>query len=249
MQGIQDLTGIIKDPGIAPAACIIGEPTLMQVVVANKGAAIFDCHVRGFPVHSSLRDKGISAVEIAAEIISWLNARQKRLLDEGRHDGFAFPHTSIHAGMIHGGTAHNITAQDCRFKFEIRALPGFDAGHIVDELQRYCRAELLPAMQAVNPDCNIRIDQVVNSPGLDETTNRHLAQAIMPLCNCLTPGRVSFGTEAGFMTQAGVPTVVCGPGDIGVAHMPDEYVEVGQLGLCLSFLDTLDNRLRQSPLL
>lgn len=249
MQGMQDLTGLLAESGIKPAACIIGEPTMMQVVVSNKGSAIFDCHVRGFPVHSSLRDKGISAVEIAAEMIVWLNGRQKRLLSDTRHDGFAFPFSSIHAGLIHGGTAANITAQDCHFRFEIRALPGFDANTVIAELQQFCETQLLPGMHAVSSECDIRFSPVVNSPGLDENTNRHLAQAIMPLCKCLTPGRVSFGTEAGFMTRAGVPTVVCGPGDISVAHMPDEFVPIDQLTLCMQFLDTLDHRLRQSPLL
>lgn len=249
MQGMQDLTDLLAKEGLSPSACVIGEPTMMQVVVANKGAAIFKVSVRGFPAHSSLRDTGVSAVEYSAEIISYLNAIQKRLRDAERHDGFDFPFTSLHAGRIHGGTAHNITAQDCEFVFEIRALPGVDANEILRDIQQYCDTQLLPAMKAISDECAITIEPVVNSPGLDETTNRNLAQAIMPLCNCLTPGRVSFGTEAGFMTQAGVPTVVCGPGSIHVAHQPDEFVEVSQLGKCVEFLDTLDVRLRQSALL
>jgi len=249
MQGMQDLTDLLAKEGLSPSACVIGEPTMMQVVVANKGAAIFKVSVRGFPAHSSLRDTGVSAVEYSAEIISYLNAIQKRLRDAERHDGFDFPFTSLHAGRIHGGTAHNITAQDCEFVFEIRALPGVDANEILGDIQQYCDTQLLPAMKAISDECAITIEPVVNSPGLDETTNRNLAHAIMPLCNCLTPGRVSFGTEAGFMTQAGVPTVVCGPGSIHVAHQPDEFVEVSQLGKCVEFLDTLDVRLRQSALL
>ncbi len=249
MQGMQDLTELLREAELSPSACVIGEPTMMQVIVANKGAAIFKVHVRGFSAHSSLRDTGVSAVEVSAEIISYMNGIQKKLRDQEKHEGFDFPHTSIHAGRINGGTAHNITAQDCDFVFEIRALPGVDANGILADIQAYCDTQLLPAMLAIHPDCSISIESVVNSPGLDETTNKNLAQAIMPLCNCLTPGRVSFGTEAGFMTQAGVPTVVCGPGSIHVAHQPDEYVEVEQLGRCMSFLDTLNARLRQAALL
>lgn len=249
MQGMQDLTGLLKEAGIKPAACVIGEPTLMQVIVANKGAAIFKVNVTGFPAHSSLRDTGVSAVEASAEIISYLNSVQRRLRETVHHDGFEFPYTSVHAGRINGGTAHNIMAQNCEFVFEIRALPGVDANEILRDIQRYCDTELLPPMQAIHEHCSIEISSVVNSPGLDETTNRNLAQAIMPLCNCLQPGRVSFGTEAGFMTQAGVPTVVCGPGSIHVAHQPDEYVDIDQLAQCANFLETLDARLRQSALL
>jgi acetylornithine deacetylase len=231
-----------------PAACIIGEPTMMQVVVANKGAAIYRCRVRGFSVHSSLRDQGVSAVEVAAEVVVFLNALQHRLNAAERHDGFEFPHTSVHSGMIRGGTAHNITAKDCEITFEVRALPGVSAASVVAQVREHCDSVLLPRMRAVSPECDIVIDEVVDAPGLDERGNTHLARAIMPLCNCSRPGRVSFGTEAGILQGVGVPTVVCGPGDIRVAHQPDEYVETAQLDLCLGFLDRLAGRLERGDL-
>ncbi len=248
MSGMQQLRSVIAQTGATPAACIIGEPTMMQVVVANKGAAIWKVKVRGHSVHSSLRDQGVSAVEIAAEMISFLTRQQQELNDGQRHDGFDFPFTSVHAGMIHGGTAHNITAQDCEFMFEIRALPGVKAQDILSKLQNYCDNELLPAMRRVSEDCAISIREVVNSPGLSDTGNKNLAQAIMPLCNCLEVGRVSFGTEAGWVTEAGVPTVVCGPGDINVAHQPDEFVETDQLMQCMTFLEKVGLRAAEEPL-
>ena len=248
MSGIQQLTPLINQLGAKPAACIIGEPTLMQVVVANKGAAIWHVQIRGHSVHSSLRDQGVSAVEIAAEMISFLNRLQTELNEGERHDGFDFPFSSVHSGMIHGGTAHNITAQDCEFKFEIRALPGVDASVFLNRLQAYVDQTLLPAMKQVNEQCAIKITEIVNSPGLADVGNKNLAQAIMPLCNCLEVGRVSFGTEAGWVTDsAGVPTVVCGPGDINVAHQPDEFVEIDQLQQCMSFLDKIALRATQTP--
>lgn len=248
MSGMQQLKSLIEQTGAKPAACIIGEPTMMQVVVANKGAAIWRVKVRGHPVHSSLRDQGVSAVEIAAEMISFLNGMQLELNTAQRHDGFDFPFTSIHSGMIHGGMAHNITAQDCEFMFEIRALPGVQANDILAKLQTHCDQKLLPAMKAISPDCAIQIKEVVNSPGLNDVGNKNLAQAIMPLCNCLEVTRVSFGTEAGWVTESGVPTVVCGPGDINVAHQPDEYVEVDQLNQCMTFLEKVGQRAVQEPL-
>ncbi|MEZ5649248.1 MAG: acetylornithine deacetylase [Burkholderiaceae bacterium] len=249
MRGMRELAGVLAAMDVRPAACVIGEPTSMQVVVANKGAAIFQCKIRGHPVHSSLRDRGVSAVEIAAEMIAFLNRLQQRLNGAERHDGFEFPHTSIHAGMIRGGTAHNITAQDCEFVFEIRALPGVSADALVAELQTFCEQTLLPPMRAISPACAIAITPVVNAPGLDDHGNRSLADALMPMCACHRVGRVSFGTEAGFVTAAGIPTVVCGPGDITVAHQPDEYVTIDQLGRCQDFLLTLGRRLERAPLI
>lgn len=248
MRGMRQLAHHLAGAPVRPAACVIGEPTMMQVVIANKGTAIYRARVRGFSVHSSLRDQGVSAVETAAEIVSFISVMQRRLNDAERHDGFEFPHTSIHAGMISGGTAHNITARDCEVVFEIRALPGVAAADIIAKVRQYCADVLLPPMLAVSPDCGIDIEEVLDAPGLDERANVHLARAMMPLCNCHSPGRVSFGTEAGMLQEIGVPTVLCGPGAIRVAHQPDEYVEPGQLGLCLDFLESLTARLERGPL-
>src|SRR5690606_22134747 len=143
-----------------------------------------------------------------------------RLRHAGHDDAFEFPHTSVHVGMIHGGTAHNITARDCEFVFEIRALPGVSAASLLAGIRKHAESVLLPPMRAIAPDCAIRFEEVVDAPGLDEGNNRSLAQALMPMCACRAPRRVSFGTEAGFLVAAGVPTVVCGPGDIAIAHQP-----------------------------
>ncbi len=249
MGGMRQLARHLAQAPVKPAACVIGEPTSMRVVVANKGAAIFRCSVRGHSVHSSLRDQGVSAVEVAGELISFINRLQQDLRAAARDDGFEFPHTSVHVGIVHGGTAHNITARDCSFVFEVRALPGASAAEIAGRVRAYADTQLLPAMQRVAADCAIEITPILDAPGLDERGNRHLAQAIMPLCGCDAPGRVSFGTEAGFLAEIGVPTVVCGPGEIRVAHQPDEYVTLAQLERCTRFLDALQSRLSVSPLL
>jgi acetylornithine deacetylase len=248
MRGMRRLAAHLAASPVKPAACVIGEPTLMQVVVANKGAAIYRAKVRGFSVHSSLRDRGVSAVEMAAEVVVFLNGLQRRLDGAERHDGFEFPHSSVHAGMISGGTAHNITAKDCEVLFEVRALPGVSAASIVGQVREYCDGVLLPRMRTVSPECDIVIEEVLDAPGLDDRCNGGLARAIMPLCNCASPGRVSFGTEAGMLQEIGVPTVVCGPGEIRVAHQPDEYVEAGQLAKCLEFLEALASGLERGTL-
>ncbi len=249
MHGMRLLARHLQSATVKPSVCIIGEPTLMQMVVANKGAAIFKCSVTGKPVHSSLRDDGVSAVEVAAEIIVFINALQKRLRDAGRHDGFEFPHTSVHVGRISGGTAHNITAKYCDFIFEVRTLPGANAGRIADQVRDYCRLTLLPQIHQVSTECNIVIDEVMDAPGLDERGNQHLARALMPLCSHSVIGRVSFGTEAGMLQEIGIQTVVCGPGSIKVAHQPDEFVEIEQLQQCMGFLGGLTRRLEKGDLL
>ena len=243
MHGMRQLAAHLKSAPIKPSACIIGEPTSMRVVVANKGAAIYTCRVRGKPIHSSLRDQGVSAVEVAAEVIVFLNALQRRLNGAERHDGFEFPHTSVHVGTIEGGTAHNITAKQCEFVFEVRSLPGVAAADIVAQVRQYCASVLLPQVRAVSAECDIVIEEMLDAPGLDERGNVHLAQVLMPLCGHSTPGRVSFGAEAGMLQEIGVQTVICGPGQIKVAHQPDEFVEVEQVDQCIQFLGRLMQRL------
>ena len=245
MHGMKSLARHLAGLPVKPVAALIGEPTMMRVVVANKGAAIWTVKVRGKPVHSSFRHLGISAVEVAAELITWLGQLQEQLLEEARHEGFEFPFTSVQVGKIHGGTAHNITARDCEFVFEVRALPGVAATDVLARFRRQIDAVVLPRIRAIAPECDIAIEEIADSPGLDESGNRHLAQAILPLAGCSAASRVSFGTEGGILQSIGIPTVIVGPGDIGVAHQPDEHVSTAQLDRCLGFLDALTARLEE----
>jgi acetylornithine deacetylase len=248
MGGMRQLAAQLAVMPSKPAACIIGEPTTMRVVVANKGACGYRVKVRGHSVHSSLRDSGVSAVEVAARIVVYVQQLQEEMRSADRHDGFEFPHTSLHVGRIQGGTAHNITAKDCEFLLEIRALPGMTAAELVARIRRWCDENLLAPMRAISPDCGIEFEEIFDTPALDERGNTYLAQAIRPLCGHAPVGRVSFGTEAGILQGVGIPTIVCGPGQIAVAHQPDEFVEREQLAQCLGFLTTLTTRLERREL-
>jgi acetylornithine deacetylase len=243
MSGMKRLAEHLAAQPVKPAACIIGEPTLMRLVVANKGASIWRVVVRGHSVHSAFRDRGVSAVEMAAELIVFINSLQPKLNAAERHDGFEFPHTSVHVGRIHGGTAHNITARECEFLFEVRALPGVRAIDVVEQIRAHAAQVIEPAMKRISEECGIEIIEIVDAPALDERGNQYLARAIAPICADSTYGRVSFGTEAGILQDIGVQTVVCGPGDIRVAHRPDEFVEPGQLVQCCQMLQRLMGRL------
>ncbi len=243
MHGMKQLARHLGAAPVRPTSAIIGEPTLMRLVVANKGAAIWNVRIRGKAVHSSFRHLGVSAVEVAAELIVFLGQLQKQHAAAARHDGFEFPHTSIQVGKIAGGTAHNITARDCEFVFEVRSLPGTTAADVLAQVRHHVDAVLLPPLKAISDECDIRIEEIADTPGLDESGNRYLAQVLMPLSGCSAVSRVSFGTEGGILQSIGIPTVIMGPGDIGVAHRPDEHVAIEQLDRCLSFLDVLTERL------
>ena len=109
---------------------IVGEPTLMKVVNSHKGISLLETEVKGYEVHSSLVNKGVSAVMTAAKLISWVENEMKKNYENSKTSinqlasPFDPPYTTLHVGKISGGTAANITAKDCSFSTDIRVVPG-----------------------------------------------------------------------------------------------------------------------------
>jgi acetylornithine deacetylase len=225
---------------VRPACCVVGEPTGMGIVNGHKGKLSVDCRVRGAECHSAHLDRGVNAVELAAELIARLRAIQKRFIAEGPHDGrFDPPFTTVHTGTVHGGIARNIVPRDCRFAFEVRNLPGADPEAVLKEVRAFAEAELLPEMRAVAADAGIDFEAQSHIPALDPEEDSAFLRLALSLSGANAPGVVSFATESGLYQGTGIPTLVCGPGHIREAHRPDEYVELDQLALCESFLRKL----------
>jgi acetylornithine deacetylase len=242
--GVRRLIADIAQKGLAPAGCIIGEPTGMRLVVAHKGKKSYVCRVRGHEAHSSLTPRGVNAVQIACEIVANLGARARRYRDEGPYDqAYDVPYTTVHVGVIHGGTAVNIVPRDCHFVWEIRHLPLDDPDRIVAETEKWAKARFLPEMHAVHRDTWIEFEAVSELPGMDTHDHSEIARLGHDCCGSSTVGKVSFGTEAALFHRAGIPTVICGPGQIEQAHQPDEWVSLEQLGRCEAFVSRLADRI------
>ena len=119
--GVRRLIADIVEQGYRPAGCIVGEPTGMQVVIAHKGKHAYRTVVRGFEAHSSLTPLGVNAVEVACEFVAHLKSMHRRLVASGPFDTlYDVPHTTIHTGVIQGGTALNIIPRQCEIIWEIR---------------------------------------------------------------------------------------------------------------------------------
>jgi len=240
--GVRTLMAALAARPVKPRLAIIGEPTLMRPVLAHKGKRSMRCHVHGHEVHSALTDRGVNAVEIAAELIAQVKAMARKKRAEGPFDaGFDPPYTTIHTGTVAGGTALNIVPRECRFDFEMRHLPEDDPDAICDELKRYA-ATLLPDMHAVSADAGIAFEELNAVPALSAKEDDEVAQLAIALSGANGVGKVSFATEGGIMQQAGIPTVICGPGSIDQAHKPDEYIELDQVARCERFLQRLIDR-------
>ncbi|MDH5748635.1 MAG: acetylornithine deacetylase [Rhodospirillales bacterium] len=239
--GVRRLLETLKGMAVRPAMCIIGEPTEMQVAVGHKGKRSFEVRIAGFECHSSLAPTGVNAVEYAAELIAFLNTLGREIRDGGPFDDdYDVSYTTIHTGVIEGGTALNIVPKDCRLQFEIRHLPGDDVDAILGRIGDYAEKELISRMRAVRAETGMVIEETSSFPGLDTKPDEEVVRLAKALAGRNDEAKVAFGTEAGlFSRNAHIPTVVCGPGSISQAHKPDEYITLEQLAHCDAFLGRL----------
>lgn len=226
-----------------PAICIVGEPSSMKVVTGHKGYTLVDVHVRGHEVHSSNRYQGVSAVMVAARLIAWVEDYDLALKARAERDGgaplFDPSWTVLHAGTISGGTAHNITARDCRFIIGVRTVPGASGMDIVKDFDRHVRETVEPAMKAISSEAGITWTIGFDVPAMKREDDGAAEALARRLTGDNGLRAVSYGAEGGLYQHAGVSTVICGPGDIAQAHQPDEWIEESELSRCEGFLSRL----------
>ena len=239
--GVRRLIEAINQMPVRPAMCIIGEPTDMKVVIAHKGKANVRVRVRGLEAHSSLAPRAVNAIAYAAELIVYLNRMAARIAENGPFDhDYDIAHTTVHTGVISGGTQINIVPKDCSFEFEFRYLPQDDPQRLLDEIKEFARTQLEPRMHAIDPDTGFTFEERTSIPGLDVRDNEDVVRLAKTLTGQNDHTKVAFGTEAGlFHLHAGIPTVICGPGSIEQAHKPDEWIGLEQVARCDDFIRRL----------
>jgi acetylornithine deacetylase len=212
------------------ASVLVGEPSMMRMVSGHKGGSGFQVHVRGHEVHSSIMHTGVNAIMTGARLIGWanrMNAENAAAVPSALAAQFVPPWTTVHVGVISGGTAENITAKDCRFGLGFRVVPGEDPEGWVARFQAQVAA-LDAEIKAIHPDAGITAERTFDVPPLRPETDGSAEALIRRLTGDNDTSVVSYGTEAGQFQAAGYSVVVCGPGDIAQAHQPDEYLEVAQ---------------------
>jgi acetylornithine deacetylase len=220
-----------------PQAVIVGEPTMMSVVNAQNAGGGLIAAFKGVEAHSSMTHLGVSAIHFAGDFIHWLNELQEELGQRKRTDIDTVPgHTTINVGIVTGGTAANILARECVLNWGYRTLPGDDASEVQRRAERYVAELLLPAMRARHPDADITLRRRSFVPGLKPEENEEAARLALQWTGGNRTYAVPYGTEAGIFRSHGIPTVICGPGDISQAHQPDEFVARSQMDACDAFL-------------
>ena len=223
-----------------PRACIVGEPTMMGVVNAQNTAASFQTVFTGHEAHSSMTHLGVSAVHFAGEFIHWLNVVQDELAARPRTDiDLVPPFTTINVGIVAGGTAGNILARECVVTWGYRTTPGEDQPALERRARAWLDDVLLPRMRARHPAARIETTRRASIPGLMPDENEEATRLALGWSGGNRTYAVPYGTEAGIFRAAGIPTVICGPGDISQAHQPNEFLAKSQLGACEAFMERL----------
>jgi acetylornithine deacetylase len=227
-----------------PQAVIVGEPTGMRVVTAHKSMFIFETVVRGHEAHSSKQDLGVPAVMVAGRLINWLAEQQDRNRERAAPGcPFEPAYSTLHCGVVHGGTAQNITARSCRFITDIRTLPGEDPMDFFKALERYAREDLEPAMHRVHSDTGITFDIRSQVPGFCAADDEPAVLLAKRITGQNATESVAYGAEAGQFQQAGLSVVMCGPGSIDQAHQPNEYITIDQFEQGVAFMRRLIDHL------
>ena len=241
-KGVRPLVDYLKHSHHKPTAAIIGEPTSMQVVNGHKSAVRYSTKVTGHESHSALTDQGVNAIMVAGEMIHEINKIREDMIAIGDVSGrFNPPYSTIHIGVISGGTANNIIPKSCSFNWETRLLPGVDDSYVPARVNAIAR-KLEPAMKAISPTAGIVVEQANSVPGLAAEKDSVAEQLALHCSHTNSTHTVSYCTEAGLFQQAGIPAVVCGPGSIEQAHKPDEFIAVSELRKCEVFLQRLAER-------
>lgn len=226
-RGIPEMIGQVIPTLGRPDLVIVGEPTNMRLCTGHKGKAAYRATCLGTPGHSAMAPLHTNALHRAADLIDALRRVQTRLAGTGaREDGYQIPYSTLHAGRMAGGVALNMMPEEATVEFEIRHLAAEPAATLLAELTGH-----LPE--------GIAIEEVAAYPGLTADPEAPEIAALARLLDDPAPVKVSYGTEAGFFAALGLPTVVCGPGDMADGHQPNESIALGELYRCARVLGDL----------
>ena len=237
--GVKELIADLRDANIKPLACIVAQPTSMIPAIAHKGVYRYKCCVRGKEAHSSLTPHSVNAIEMAARVVGRVRDMAEDFeKNEPRFEGFDVPFSTSSVGQFHGGIADNVVPRDAEFRYEFRDLPTANAAQMQSEVVAYAKS-LEPAMKKVAPAAGFEFETICEIPSFLGSKDDPVTRLAQELSGEKGTTLVAFGTEAGLFKNAGISTVVCGPGSIQQAHQPDEYVSLEQLGRCEAFMQGL----------
>ena len=234
----EDINNFYKEK---PKFAIIGEPSMMQPIVGQKGIVIYKTRVNGSAGHSSRVRNEVSAIHEASRMILWLENKMNQLIEAGHVDNrFHPPHTSIHCGIFEkSGIAPNVISDCATFYWDVRVIPMDKGADIRSEFDTYCR-ELEIENRKRFPDFKITtVEDHSDVPALDTPEHLEVVPLIQQLSGVEKLDTVAYAAEAGQFAEAGFQSVICGPGDIAQAHRANEFIDKEQLEKCVQMIQRL----------
>lgn len=247
-RGAPDLVAGVAGLPVKPALCIVGEPTSLRIATAHKGKIAYRVTVSGRTGHSALPHRAANAVTAAARVAAMLGDLADEVALSGPRDGSFDPsYTTLHVGSLHGGSALNLVPDHAVLEYEIRNIPDREGG--IPVLLRRIEAGIAAERAALRrsaPEAGILVEEIAAYPQLATPADHPAIAAVARLTGAESkPSTVSFGTEAGLYAEAGIPTVICGPGDMTRAHKADEWIALDELAATERMLERLAGRLGQ----
>ena len=212
---------------------MIGEPTGLKPIRMHKGIMMESIEIIGKSGHSSIPSLGINAMEVMHEIISELLAFRKTLQQNNNNAAFDVSVPTMNLGCIHGGDNPNRICERCELHYDIRMLPGMDNEAVREEI----KARVTPIAESFG--AKIAFKPLIHGVNAySEKADSQLVSAVEKLTGH-TASSVSFATEAPFLQQLGLETVVLGPGNIDQAHQPNEYLPLNQVQPAIDIIQSL----------
>lgn len=227
----------LPNTGYTPRACVVGEPTEMQPIVAHKGKQSFRCEVHGQAAHSSLTPQGCNAIEYAARLICYIRQIAEEYRLNGPYDNaYDVPYTTLTTNLIKGGAATNIIPEHCEFTFEFRNISEDTPESIEEKIRVFVEADLLHRMRQESPEAKIVLNKFAGAPGLAVNEETDIVKLVRKITEDEAVRKAAYATEAGLFQRADIPSILCGPGSIEQAHRPNEFIAIDQLDKCEAFL-------------
>lgn len=212
---------------------VIGEPTELVPIRMHKGIMMEAIRIHGQAGHSSNPALGKSALDAMTQVMGELISLRSELQSKYRNTGFAVQTPTLNLGCIHGGDGANRICGECELHFDLRLLPGMDNEALRNTIQQ----RLTPIAESSGTD-------IVFSSLFEgvEPFDEPAESELIKICEQLTGNAsqsVAFATEAPFMQQLGMQTVVLGPGSINQAHQPDEFISIDQIEPAVKIVQNL----------
>lgn len=223
-----------------PKYAIIGEPSMLQPIIGHKGICLYTTHVNGSAGHSSRIRKEVSAVHESARLILWLEEKMNEMVEFGNTDQrFSPPHSSLHTGIVHGGIAPNVIADKAYFSWDARMIPNDNLDDVVNAFKQHCDNRM-EALKPIFPE--FKIETVEIHPPVvpfDSKSDSDIVKLMRQINTNTTIGTVAYASEAGQYNEAGLQSIICGPGSIKQAHRQNEYIAKEELDNYVEFLKRL----------